>query len=132
MNSTLPVSYIVTALIQLTPDTTLFTLQSDQITTAASFLPGQFIELSLPGVGEIPISYCGRSSTDGVVELCIRHVGHVTSALRGLAAGSVLAVRGPFGRGFPLELYSGKNLLLIAGGIGIAPLRALLLDLCLN
>ncbi|NTW99381.1 MAG: oxidoreductase, partial [Geobacteraceae bacterium] len=95
----------------------------------SSFLPGQFLVLSLPGVGEIPVSYCGSPSTDGSIELCIRHVGHVTSSLKAAAPGEAVGVRGPFGRGFPLSAYSGRDILLIAGGLGMAPLRSLLLAL---
>lgn len=114
----------------MTPDTSMITLRTEaSLAVAASFLPGQFLELSLPGVGEIPISYCGLPSSDGSLELCIRHVGHVTAALKNAVPGAAVAVRGPFGRGFPLSLYSGQDMLLIAGGLGIAPLRSLLLTL---
>ncbi len=103
---------------------TLNTGSDDSV--AAAFLPGQFLELSLPGVGEIPISYCGYPSRDGIIELCIRHVGHVTKTLKGAVPGDAVGVRGPFGRGFPMPDYIGQDLLLIAGGLGMAPLRSLL------
>lgn len=125
-----PVQAVISAMRPLTADTTLFTLRTESNSqVASSFLPGQFLELSLPGVGEIPISYCGTPSADGSIELCIRHVGHVTLPLKNTVPGDLVAVRGPFGRGFPLHLYSGHDLLLIAGGLGIAPLRSLLLIL---
>lgn len=130
MNSTTPVPAVISALRPLTTDTTLFTLHTNAaqpLTTA--FLPGQFVQLSLPGVGEIPVSYCGYPSTDGSIELCIRHVGHVTSPLRNALTGDAVGLRGPFGNGFPLEKYFGQDLLLIAGGLGMAPLRSLLLAL---
>jgi NAD(P)H-flavin reductase len=119
----------------MTDDTTLYTLRCsdagriDDCDTVASFLPGQFLELSLPGIGEIPISYCGLPSPDGAIELCIRHVGHVTLPLQHAVCGDTLALRGPFGHGFPLEAYRDQDLLLIAGGLGMAPLRSLLLAL---
>lgn len=130
MNSNLPVPAKVVTICPMTPDTSMVTLRTEvSHPVAASFLPGQFLELSLPGVGEIPISYCGLPSSDGSIELCIRHVGHVTTALKSVVTGTAVAVRGPFGRGFPLSTYAGQDLLLIAGGLGMAPLRSLLLAL---
>lgn len=132
MNSNLPVQATITDIRHLTDDTTLFTLICDPKTAdtgVASFLPGQFLELSLPGIGEIPISYCGSPSPHGIIELCIRHVGHVTSPLKRAQPGDTLGLRGPFGCGFPLESYENQDLLLIAGGLGMAPLRSLLLAL---
>lgn len=132
MNANLPTTATVTAVRCLTSDTTLFTLNcSAQAgdTKVATFLPGQFLELSVPGIGEIPISYCGFPSTTGIIELCIRHVGHVTSALKRAVPGNVMGLRGPFGNGFPLDSYKDQDLLLIAGGLGMAPLRSLLLAL---
>ncbi|OGU18046.1 MAG: hypothetical protein A2076_18090 [Geobacteraceae bacterium GWC2_53_11] len=130
MNSNLPVQATVVTICPMTPDTSMVTLRTEvSHPVAASFLPGQFLELSIPGVGEIPISYCGLPSSDGSIELCIRHVGHVTTALKSVVTGAAVAVRGPFGRGFPLSRYAGQDLLLIAGGLGMAPLRSLLLAL---
>ncbi len=130
MNSHLPVSAVITSAEALTKNTTLFTLLTDRNSAvAAAFLPGQFLQLSLPGVGEIPISYCGYLSADGSIELCISHVGRVSTALKSAVPGASAGVRGPFGNGFPLSMYTGKDLLLIAGGLGMAPLRSLLLAL---
>lgn len=101
-------------------------------TAFMNFHPGQFVQLSVPGVGEMPISYCGIPSTDGSIELCVRNVGRVSIALSRLPIGSRVGVRGPLGHGFPLEEYAGRNILLIAGGVGIAPIRSLLLALLYN
>jgi sulfhydrogenase subunit gamma (sulfur reductase) len=130
VNNNLPVPAAVLANRPLTADTSLLTLRTEALhPVASSFHPGQFLQLSLPGVGEIPISYCGIPSSDGSIELCIRHVGHVTTPLKGVAPGDAVGVRGPFGHGFPLSAYAGQDLLLIAGGLGMAPLRSLLLAL---
>jgi len=130
MNNSLPLPATVLAIRPLTVDTSLITLRTESShPVSAAFLPGQFLELSLPGFGEVPISYCGLPSPDGAVELCVRHVGHVTTPLKDAHPGDVLAVRGPFGKGFPLSAYFGQDLLLIAGGLGLAPLRSLLLAL---
>jgi NAD(P)H-flavin reductase len=130
VDNNLPVPAVISAIRPLSADTSLFTIRTESShPVASSFLPGQFLELSLPGVGEIPISYCGFPSLDGSIELCIRHVGHVTTPLKSAAPGTAIGVRGPFGRGFPLSAYNGQDLLLIAGGLGMAPLRSLLLAL---
>lgn len=88
--------------------------------------PGQFVQVSLAGVGEAPISLCSASSMDGRFQLCVRVVGRFTGAMHKLKAGDSLGIRGPFGVGFPVDFLQGKDLLLIAGGCGIAPLRSLI------
>ncbi len=87
--------------------------------------PGQFIEMSIAGVGEAPVSICS-SPTRGNVEVCVRRVGRVTNALHRLGAGARVGVRGPYGNGFPLEKMRGSEVVLVAGGIGMAPVRAVL------
>jgi len=87
--------------------------------------PGQFAEVSVMGIGESPISISSSPTKDGTFQLAIRNVGNVTNALHGLEKGAIVGVRGPFGNGFPLEALEGKDVLLIAGGIGLFPLRSL-------
>ena len=89
-----------------------------------SFLPGQFVMLELPGFGEVPISISGSNSQKGFIELCIREAGSVTAMLHRARAGARVGIRGPFGTWFPMERMKGHNILLIAGGLGLAPLRA--------
>ena len=130
MNGSLPIPAVVSSILPVAVDTSLFTFRTESgHPVASSFLPGQFLLLSLPGVGEIPLSYCGVPSSDGSVELCIRHVGHVTTPLKALVPGDVVAVHGPFGVGFPMPAYAGQNIVLIAGGLGMVPIRSLLLAL---
>lgn len=89
--------------------------------------PGQFVELSLLGIGECPISICSSPSrTDGTLELCIRAVGKVTEAMHRLKPGAMVGIRGPFGRPFPDASFRGKDILFVAGGLGLAPLRSLI------
>ena len=89
--------------------------------------PGQFVEVSLFGIGEAPISISSSPSrSNGSFELCVRNVGDVTSALHGLAPGAMLGIRGPFGHGFPTTQMRGKDVLFAAGGLGLAPLRSLI------
>jgi NAD(P)H-flavin reductase len=87
--------------------------------------PGQFVEISVFGIGEAPISIASSPTRDGTLQLAVRNVGDVTGALHALGEGAVVGIRGPFGNGFPLEGLVGKDILLVAGGIGLFPLRSL-------
>lgn len=100
----------------------------EEVASAFSHSPGQFVEVSLLGVGEAPISISSPPTRPGVLEICVRKAGSVTSALFELQKGDLIALRGPFGRSFPMDLLRGKDLLLVAGGLGMAPLRSLLLS----
>ncbi|MEJ2209926.1 MAG: FAD/NAD(P)-binding protein [Anaerolineae bacterium] len=89
--------------------------------------PGQFVEVSLFGIGEAPISISSSPSrSNGTFELCVRRVGDVTNALHSLQPGAYLGIRGPFGKAFPTAAMKGKDVLFAAGGLGLAPLRSLI------
>ncbi len=88
--------------------------------------PGQFVEVSLFGAGEAPISVCSSPSQLDGFELCVRKTGRLTEALHRLRQGDEVGIRGPFGVGFPLVPLIGNDILLIAGGLGLAPLRSLI------
>ncbi len=88
--------------------------------------PGQFIELSIFGIGEAPISIASSPGTGPEFELLVRKIGDVTSKLDTLAIGDKVGIRGPFGNGFNIEELTGRNLLYIGGGCGLAPLRSLI------
>jgi len=89
--------------------------------------PGQFVEVSALGVGEAPISISSSPSrSNGTFEMCVRKVGDVSSALHRLNPGDQVGIRGPFGRGFPIEKFRGKDMLFAPGGLGLAPLRSLI------
>ncbi len=85
--------------------------------------PGQFVQVSIPGVGEAPISITSPPSMTDGFELCIRHVGNVTNAIRQLGKGNVVGIRGPFGTSFDLAAVRGYDILFVAGGLGLVPLR---------
>ncbi len=87
------------------------------------FRPGQFLMLELPGIGDAPFSISSPPSRKGDVELCIRKVGGLTSFLSRVERGTHVGIRGPFGTSFPMEKMYGQNIMLIAGGLGLAPLR---------
>ncbi|MFC2099863.1 4Fe-4S dicluster domain-containing protein [Candidatus Bipolaricaulota bacterium] len=88
--------------------------------------PGQFVEISVLGIGEAPISISSSPTRGDTFELAVRNVGNVTRAIHGLETGATVGIRGPFGNGFPIETLEWKDLLLVAGGIGLFPLRSLI------
>lgn len=92
------------------------------------FLPGQFNMLYVFGVGEVPISISGDPGRPQELIHTIRAVGTVTGAMRALKRGAHLGIRGPFGRGWPLEHAIGQDVLIVAGGLGLAPLRPLIYE----
>ena len=89
--------------------------------------PGQFVEVSLLGIGEAPISIASSPSrSNGTFEMCVRNVGDVTNAMHQLQPGDVMGIRGPFGHAFPIDRMKGKDILFAAGGLGLPPLRSLI------
>ena len=109
-------------------DHRLFQLRFEDPEMRQSFTyrPGQFVELSLIGTGEAPISISSSPTRPEVIDLCVRKIGRVTEALFRLPLNSLVGVRGPYGNGFPVAEMEKNNLLIIAGGLGMAPLRSLL------
>jgi NAD(P)H-flavin reductase len=106
----------------------LFTLRflDEQLARTFRHRPGQFVMVSVPGAGEMPISISSSPSRPEVLELCVRKVGRVTSALYRLRTNDVIGIRGPYGNGYPIEVMKHNDLLMAAGGLGMAPLRSLL------
>ncbi len=94
-----------------------------------AWAPGQFNMLYLFGAGDVPISVSGDPAESGVLRHTVRAVGAVTNGLCRLRRGQVLGVRGPFGRGWPLAEAAGGDVVIVAGGIGLAPLRPALYSL---
>jgi sulfhydrogenase subunit gamma (sulfur reductase) len=90
----------------------------------SDYRPGQFVQVSVLGAGEVPISICSSPAEKGYFELCIRNTGLVTGALAKLAEGDELGIRGPYGNFFPMEEIRGQGVVFIGGGIGLAPLRS--------
>ncbi len=86
--------------------------------------PGQFVEVSVFGIGEAPISVSSSPTKKGSFELVVRKVGNVTGAMHGMKPGAKVGIRGPFGTNFPYEETRGKDLLFVAGGIGLVPARS--------
>jgi anaerobic sulfite reductase subunit B len=92
-----------------------------RLTYEGDVKPGQFFEVSIPKYGEAPISVSGIG--DGTVDLTIRRVGKVTNEIFERYVGDKLFLRGPYGNGFDVELYKGKEIVIIAGGTGLSPVR---------
>jgi len=86
--------------------------------------PGQFVQIGKFGIGEAPISIC--SNSDNYLELCIRNVGNVTNYLSSLKKGDYVEVRGPYGNGYHTDGFLGKNIIILGGGTGVAPLRGVI------
>jgi NAD(P)H-flavin reductase len=115
-----PAEWAVTAFRQESLDVVTLDLAPPQ---AFSFLPGQFSMLYLPGIGEVPISISGDPAEPARIVHTIRDVGAVTRALCALRPGDRVGVRGPYGTSWPLAAAEGGDLVIVAGGIGLPPLR---------
>ncbi len=94
-----------------------------------AFKTGQFVELAVPGIGEAPFTPSSSPYETEKIEITIMKVGHVTSVLHNMKGGEKLAIRGPYGTNYPVDKFFGKEVLILGGGVGIAPLRSFLLTL---
>lgn len=122
----LPVMVRVVAVRPLTRQEKLFTLELPD-GLSLNHEPGQFVQVSLLGIGEAPISISSSPSrSNGTFEICVRQAGDLTTALHTLTPGASLGIRGPFGHGFPIKRFWGKEVLFMPGGLGLAPLRSLI------
>ena len=119
----LPQAFQVRAVGKETPDTFTLTLAPHNGDHANSFEPGQFSMLWTFGVGELPISISGDPTKEDRLVYTVRSVGKATHALVSQQVGSSVGVRGPYGVGWPVEAARGQDLIIVAGGIGLAPLR---------
>lgn len=111
-----------------TPDTKTFALRFRDSKSGKDFhfLPGQFVELSVFGYGEAPFCIASSPTRPKTLETTVRRTGQLTDALHKLGDNQEVGIRGPFGNGFDVEAARGMNLLFVAGGIGLPPLRSLI------
>jgi sulfhydrogenase subunit gamma (sulfur reductase) len=109
---------------QLTAQEKLFEIALDD--RPLGHKPCQFVQVSLFGIGEAPISISSSPTVSDTFELCVRKVGSVTAAIHDLKVGDRVGIRGPFGNGFPVDKITGKDILFVCGGLGLAPLRSLI------
>ena len=94
-----------------------------------TFETGQFIELTIPGIGEAPFTPSSRPTMKDIMEITIMNVGKVTEKVHELKNGDIVGVRGPFGKGYPMDKFKGKEILVVGGGCGFAPIRSLMYEL---
>lgn len=113
---------------RMTENHHLFTVRfiDDRLARSFRHEPGQFVMISVPGAGEVPISVASSPSRPEILELCVRRAGRVTAALFRLHSNDAVGLRGPYGNGYPVHEMAGSHLLIVAGGLGMAPLRSLL------
>jgi NAD(P)H-flavin reductase len=115
-----------------TPDTFTLTLACEDSGEQGTFEPGQFSMLWVFGVGELPISISGDPADKERLVYTVRSVGKATHALVSQEPGIEIGVRGPFGKGWPVAAAEGHDVIIVAGGIGLAPLRPMIYEVLHN
>ncbi|NIM05063.1 MAG: hydrogenase [Armatimonadetes bacterium] len=120
----------ITAIQPETGDTSTFALRMCDPEVRRGFIwkPGQFVEVSVFGSGEAPFGFASSWCEGEDFKITVRSTGEMTRALHNLSVGDQVGVRGPFGNGFSLEDAAGRNILIVGGGIGLPPLRPLLME----
>ncbi|MBN1525895.1 MAG: FAD/NAD(P)-binding protein [Spirochaetales bacterium] len=123
-NIYLPEYATITAAKQMTETEMYFSFKLDS-GKPLGHMPGQFAEVSLPGIGEAPISISSSPGSNGTFEMVIRKIGNVTNKIHTMKQGEKIGIRGPFGTTFPVETaMKGKDIVFICAGLGIVPLRS--------
>lgn len=121
-----PIETSVLSVITETPTIKTIKLQPKEEIT---FKTGQFIELTIPGVGEAPFTPSSRPSINNMMEVTVMKVGKVTEKIHQLKKGNTVGLRGPFGNSYPLDTFTGKEVLVVGGGCGFAPIRSLMYEI---
>ena len=125
----IPLPYRIVRVRRETGDVFTIETQPESDESIFQFIPGQFNMVYVFGVGEIPLSISGDPSRTKTLTHTIRAVGWVTRALQKMKKGDMIGVRGPFGNPWPLQEAAGNDVLVIAGGVGLAPLRPVIYQL---
>ncbi|NQT52386.1 oxidoreductase, partial [bacterium] len=118
-----PIPAVLDEVVDETPTIKTFVLSPKQ---PVEFQAGQFVQITVPGLGEAPFTPSSSPYEKGFLEVTVLRTGRVTDAMHELKPGATLGVRGPFGKGYPLDQCEGKEVLVIGGGVGLAPLRSLI------
>ncbi len=113
-------------IISETPEIKTFVLKPKE---SIPFATGQFIELTVPGVGEAPFTPSSSPYEVNKIEATIMRAGFVTEKIHQIEEGEIVGIRGPYGKGYPIEKFYNKEVLIVGGGVGLAPLRSFLLTL---
>lgn len=119
----LPELYVIKQAKSETADTFTIGLVPVNGSAPLEYAAGQFNMVYAPGIGEVPISISGDPANKAMLVHTVRAVGTVTTAMKRLRPGDPLGIRGPYGVGWPLDVCDGRDVLIVAGGIGLAPLR---------
>lgn len=104
--------------------------ETDEKKIVKCWWPGQFIAISIPGFGEAPFAVCSSPTLCSEFQICVQKKGELTSKLFSMSVGDEIYFRGPYGNGFPLSKMNKRNIALVAGGLGLVPLRPLIQMLC--
>jgi NAD(P)H-flavin reductase len=127
-----PTTYLVRQVTKETPDTFTLAIEPPDGEHSDGFQPGQFSMLSVFGVGELPISISGDCGERERLVYTVRSVGQATQALVSQRVGDGIGVRGPYGTNWPIDLARGRDVIVVAGGIGLAPLRPVIYSILRN
>ncbi len=122
----IPEQAIIRKIIHENEQISTFRLELTNKNLPFTFLPGQFLMLSVPHCGEAAISISSSPDTLPLIDLSIRKAGELTTAIHSMTEGDQVGIRGPFGKPFPMEDFANRDLLFIAGGIGLAPLKSVI------
>jgi len=133
-NLYVPMIAVIDDITDETPDTKTFRLRFEDAKQAESFSwePGQFVEVTIFGAGEAPIGFASSPLEKSFFELTVVNRGKVTGLMHELKEGDQVGIRGPMGNCWPLEAVKGKDILIISGGCGLAPLRPAILYILAN
>jgi len=121
-----PIESVIEDIKRETPNITTYRFRPKEPVT---FEAGQFVELTVPGVGEAPFTPSSNPNVKDTLEITIMRVGKVTEALEQMKVGDTVGLRGPYGNGYNMKDFQGKEVLIVGGGVGLAPLRSLILAL---
>jgi sulfite reductase subunit B len=125
-NIYLPTEARIEEIVSETPEISTFRLAPVK---PVKFKAGQFVQLTVPGVGEAPFTPSSSPYNQEILDITVMKVGRVTRALHKMKKGERVGLRGPYGAGYTLDEFKGKEILLVGGGVGLAPLRSLFLAL---
>jgi sulfite reductase subunit B len=125
-NPYMPVTAEIQTIVSETPSIKTFVLRPRE---EVHFRTGQFVELTLPGLGEAPFTPSSSPQVRETLDITVMKAGRVTALLHEMHAGQALGVRGPFGAGYPVDNFVGREVLIVGGGCGLAPLKSLVLAL---
>lgn len=121
-----PIEAVIEDIIDETPRIKTFVLRPKE---KFEFKAGQFIELTMPGIGEAPFTPSSDPNVKETIDVTIMNAGRITSILHESQKNISVGIRGPYGLGYPLDKFKGKDVLIVGGGVGLAPLRSLLFSL---